>query len=89
MTKCKAILLALAFAAVLVGAAVQAQGPAAPLDKKGEIGRLIQQLGSDDFEARQEASTKLAPTATPCRNSAKRQSHRTRRFANERSGSSR
>jgi hypothetical protein len=59
MTRRKAFLFAPAFV-VLVCAAVQAQAPAAPPDKKHDIDRLIQQLGSDDFEVREEATRKLA-----------------------------
>lgn len=45
---------------VLICAMVPAQGPAPATDKKNDIDRLIQQLGSDDFEVREEATHKLA-----------------------------
>jgi hypothetical protein len=54
-------LFARAFAAVIVFAvAALAKAPAGATDKQDSIDRLIQQLGSDDFEAREEASRKLA-----------------------------
>ena len=59
MTTAKVPLFAPVFI-VLACAAAWAEGPAAPADTKDDIDRLIRQLGSDDFEAREEASRKLA-----------------------------
>ena len=59
MTTRKVLLFAPALV-VLICATVPAQGPAAATDKKNDIDRLIQQLGSDDFEVREEATHKLA-----------------------------
>jgi hypothetical protein len=61
MTTRKALLLAAAFAAAVLACGVAA-GDEPPPGKGGddEIDRLIRQLGSDDFDAREEATRRLA-----------------------------